>query len=131
MELVIVDTTVNDWERALMALMDAEFRVEVTESLQGLDVSFDGTLFTPGDDVAYGAVVAKGAQHYSTNFFSPSMIDFQGDSDVVSSMEALEDVIATMQIMSNALNRTVLLLPETLEPESTRPYLSVNGQNVW
>ncbi|MEU7610479.1 hypothetical protein [Micromonospora sp. NPDC049204] len=69
--------------------------------------------------------VRVGRQLWTTQFYSTSLVDFQGDPLAVTTKADLDDVEKFMVVISRATGKTARFIPESLDPQKTRSYLEV------
>lgn len=65
------------------------------------------------------------SQTWTTSFFSAEQIDFQGDPREVRTVAEVEAIYEFMTRIAAHTRRPVVLVPESLHPEKSRPYLRV------
>lgn len=125
LEIYVLDTTYEDWRVLIEGLQQRGYLQMFTK--KGLEVPLQITpgMFTDGEQVDYLIKLNVGSQLWTSGFYSAGAIDFQGSANEVSSQQELTELIAFMTAIHELTGRRVLLLPETLTPESARPYVEV------
>lgn len=124
-EIYVFDTTYDDWVRVMEALQRAELVASMVEIGDDTPVEFGPELFDT-DEAGYRLTVHLAGETWTTNFFDVGSIDFQGDPREVASAEDLRELVRFMTLIRDATGRRVVLVPETLEPESVEPYLAIS-----
>ncbi|WP_147268606.1 hypothetical protein [Sphaerisporangium album] len=125
-EIHVLDTSFDDWAAVVTCLQEAGYVTSLTYAGQRVTGGLSAAMFTEGHDAGYTLEIKVGEQQtWTTGLYSEDAIDLQGDPRSIKSSTDLTEVVGVMNLISTATGKTVVLLPETLDPKNTRPYLAV------
>lgn len=125
-EIYVLGASYDDWLRAVDALREARFDVSFTELQTDTPVDFGPRIFDRECDIEYRLSIRVGDQLWTSSMYSIDVIDLQGDPRDVTEAEDLAEIIRLMRCLNHAVSKSVILVPETLEPASVQPYLIVS-----
>ncbi len=125
-EVCATSATAEEWDAVVRALVAKGFAVTVRRC-DAVIPSFIGMdMFASGSEDSFVMSVEIGRQVWTTNFYSPSLIDFQGDPRDIGNDSDIEDVRQFMQVIADAIGRAVRMVPETFNYETGVAYMTVN-----
>lgn len=124
-EIYVLETTVEDWRRVAGMLREPTFAATMTHAGTSTEVCVLDDMFTEGERLEYRLELRIGEQVWTTGFYGPDAIDFQGDPRDITSAGALEAVVDFMRALHDVTGKRVILVPETLRPHEVRPYVQV------
>jgi hypothetical protein len=125
LEIYVLGSTFEDWRRTLEGLDQYGYVESLSRRGAVVPLEVAPEMFTEGEQVDYLLRLKIGDQVWTSGLYSSTMIDFQCDARDVRSTRDLADIADFMSAIRKLLGKRVILVPETLTPESTSPYLEI------
>lgn len=123
-ELCVPGVQYRDWCAVVDALVRDRYRMTLSTAGEPVPVRTPPEKeFTDGERVDHLLKVRVGRQRWTTQFYSASLIDFQGDPEELRTTSDLDDLREFGRLLHRSTGRRTVLVPETLDPESVEPYL--------
>lgn len=125
-EIAITGTVYDDWVNAVRGLASAGYAMVLKQYEEPVPLLIAPSFFTDGEEIAYTLVVTAGRQLWTTQFYSTSLLDFQGDPCDIADSKDIQDVMDFMQVIANSTRREVRMIPETLDYEGAVAYICIS-----
>lgn len=125
-ELVVLGTTASDWISAMTALSEAGFDVQIFDSNDSSPVSMDPAVFMHGEDSPYVLRIRVGDQVWTASLHDPAMMSLQCGVGEFRTIQDVQGVKRLMSVVSTAIGKESILIPESAYPGQLRPYLTVH-----
>ena len=122
-EVYVFDTDASEWWRVLERFAEKGFLAGFTRA--GEPASLDegpGVFDESGDNLL---TLRIGEQTWTSMLLDESRIEFQGEPDEVRTVEDLKLVVEFLEMIHETTGKQVVLVPETMHPENTKPYLVI------
>lgn len=126
MEIWATGASYQGWQQVLSSLLASGYEISLTENGVPVSISLDMDMFSEELDVAYCLEVLVGGQVWTTQFFSTSVIDFQGSPELIRTDEDLDAIMEFMRDIARFSHRSVIFIPETLDAEGVGRYLVID-----
>ena len=122
-EVFVTPASYEQWVAAIEGLAAGGFILGMKHFDTDVPVDLNPTMFNEGDDVDYLLSVQVGRQSWTTQFYSSTLIDFQGDPRGIRTEKDVADVAEFMRVISEATRQTVSLSSETLDYANATAYI--------
>ncbi|MET9656721.1 hypothetical protein [Streptomyces sp. NPDC006510] len=123
-EIYVLGTGADEWRRVLDAISRGVNKFSILDLESGSPVEISEVRLS--GDPGCRLIIQIAGQNWSTDFYSVEFVDFQGDPRDVRSDDDLVRIIHFMSLLSEVTGKRAILLPETMVPEETSPYLTVD-----
>ncbi|QMU70029.1 hypothetical protein [Streptacidiphilus sp. P02-A3a] len=124
-EVCVTSASYDEWVATFDALVAKGFPLLVKRCDVAIPPVITTDMFADGDENSFVMSVEIGRQLWTTNFYSVSLIDFQGSPRDILDNSDIEDARGFMQVIANATGRTVRMVPETFNYETEVAYMLV------
>ncbi|MEV5786062.1 hypothetical protein AB0L42_34470 [Streptomyces sp. NPDC052287] len=124
-EVWSLEASYRGWLQVISGLSDAGYEMSLTRNGVEIPISVDSDVFSEEIDDLYNLQVLVGGQIWTTQFSSPDVIDFQGSPDLIRKDEDIDSIVKFMEDVASFARRPVIFIPETLDAEGVRRYLTV------
>jgi len=125
-EVCVTSASYEKWVATVEALAAKGFSLLIEQDDVAVPTVVTIDMFTRPDDISFALSVAVGRQCWTTGFYSPSLIDFQGEPRDIFEASDVEDVREFMQVIADATGQAVRMIPETLNYETAPAYLTID-----
>ncbi|MCC9311893.1 hypothetical protein LN042_33345 [Kitasatospora sp. RB6PN24] len=122
-EIYVLGTGIEEWRHVLDSIEKIGISFSVLNLASGSSVAISDIDLTGNQ--GHRLTIHTGRLDWSTDFYSTEMVDFQGDPRDVRSNDDLVSIIRFMSVLAEATGKRAILVPETMFPEETSPYLAV------
>ncbi|MFD6446786.1 hypothetical protein ACFWEJ_16895 [Promicromonospora sp. NPDC060204] len=129
-EVFVTSASYEQWVAAIEGLTAGGFILGMKHHDSDVPVDLDPEMFNEGDSVDYLLSVQVGRQSWTTQFYSLTLIDFQGDPRSVRTERDIADVAEFMRVISEATGRAVSLSSETLDYANATAYMTVTANGA-
>ncbi len=129
-EVFVNSTSYEQWVATVMGLTAAGYPLAMKRLDSTVPVALSRAMFNEGEEVDYLLSVQVGQQLWTTQFYSSTLIDFQGDPRCILTESDIADTVEFMRVIAVATRRTVSLSPETLDYENATAYIRVDAYGV-
>ncbi|WP_031514941.1 hypothetical protein [Streptomyces sp. NRRL F-5123] len=124
-EVFVTSASYEQWVAAIEGLAVGGFILGMKHFDSDVPVDLNPEMFNEGDNVDYLLSVQVGRQSWTTQFYSSTLIDFQGDPRSIHTEKDVADVVEFMRVISEATGQTVHLSSETLDYANATAYMTV------
>jgi hypothetical protein len=129
-EVFVSSTSYEQWVAVTKGLAAAGYPLTMKHFDSTVPVDLTPAMFNEGEEVDFLLSVQVGQQSWTTQFYSSTLIDFQGDPRCVLTESDIADIVEFMRVIAAAIGRTVCLSPETLDYENAPAYMRVDAYGV-
>ncbi|MDQ0696292.1 hypothetical protein [Streptomyces sp. W4I9-2] len=126
-EVFVTSVSYKHWVATIEGLAADGFILRMKHFESDVPVVLDPAMFNEGDNVDYLLSVEVGRQSWTTQFYSSTLIDFQGDPLGIRTEKDVADVVKFMRVISKATGRRVSLSSETLDYANATAYMTVGA----
>ncbi|MFF0010865.1 hypothetical protein [Streptomyces sp. NPDC005374] len=126
-EVFVTSASYGQWVAVLEGLAAGGFILRMKHFDSDVPVDINPAMFNEGDNVDYLLSVQVGRQSWTTQFYSSTLIDFQGDPRGIRTEKDVADVAEFMRVISEATGQTVCLSSETLDYANATAYMTVTA----
>lgn len=125
LEIYILNGSAASWTSVLNHLELAGYAFALKRDGTPIEASEWRPIFQYDQPSPYHLAVTIGRQEWTTGFYSSEFIDFQCNAEGIRSVHDIELIREFMGILFHSTGQRVILVPETLHPNKTRPLLEV------
>lgn len=124
-EIIAANAGQSAWAQFISTLVFGGVAVQIRRGGVEVPPVVTSEIFESSFEISYELRIFKGAQIWTSSFFDESTIELQCDPWMIKDERDISEVVELMRVISYATSGEVVLIPETMQPESVEPILRV------